>query len=1010
MARMKQRPKAHANGKAKKPNPLLDDRAEDHGDELDSTPQEVSRRRDPDYQLHKRAMESNRRYQSTMANIFEKYSRDFGDVADEIDLRTGEIIVNRGHIEHMRDEGDVGTDGSEDDSDDEEDDVDFAPAGTPPDVSEDDEGDDEEEEEEDAQVAAINAKAREYAKALGKSKELRGWVVDGDEEEAQDGWEDTSGDDEGLSGEEAEEEESEEAEYEETVEAGGQRHTKETPQFPQPSQTGSASEMQPFPFMPFPFFPMGQHASLPPGFPPMPAPGSLPFTHGTDITHDPQGFGGQPPFPYSPFAYYMSQWAQASQQGFPSFNQKAKPKKKALRDMLAQKSGSKSRASGFKSIWTEDPPRRKRRTRKAVDTSQEEPKQEVDEVKPASRSKKVAAGGAETSLGDASAPQPRKRGRKPRPKNKEPEGSEAILKPQAELDLPEFQAESSLAERDPRQADERSAEPADYLRYDDAHLEDDSNRRRSGRQRKQTDFLGMICWYKESKSTMVVEMQGSSPSRHDDYRPHDVSQERGESLAVDGTGHREAQEATEEVSIPDSQDVSTPPVSSADQDFTPTKHLQPPIYHYSRADHGAALSDDSQPVSPAVARLSKPKTRPGEDGSLAIRVAEALSAISRIDEQRQPSPRAEQPSQQDEPDSDPSPDAVDYGQEDSGQSQDDDSALPDSGIDVSHEELVQEDKADIPSEEEGEEEEGDGSIPQEPEVEEEQVDASVDEAVDVTEHEVPGVGIDLSAIQEQESSAEEPPAMIPNSTDETASTASPAPKTQDTPKRKRGRPPKAKPITSPPREPTLPRPTSTSPPKKPTHLRNQLPTPSPTKNHPLPPQHSHSASKHGTPSSAKTVVAPPPPPPPSTPHRSKARPREPSSRRSLLSLLSDDEADDLSRDIPPTAAATFSPSSRVLATLQVTSAARRASSSSSSRRVWKKRGAVAGRGDVLLHTPTKKRKWHGGEAGADNGCGAYGAESGAGSPGLVETPGGSKRRCGAGGFMCGRDFCFSCVV
>jgi Centromere protein Scm3 len=43
-----------------------------------------------------------------MNDLFAKYGQDYSDVGDEIDLETGDIIVNNGHIEGMRHERDTG--------------------------------------------------------------------------------------------------------------------------------------------------------------------------------------------------------------------------------------------------------------------------------------------------------------------------------------------------------------------------------------------------------------------------------------------------------------------------------------------------------------------------------------------------------------------------------------------------------------------------------------------------------------------------------------------------------------------------------------------------------------------------------------------------------------------------------------------------------------------------------------------------------------------------------------
>ena len=45
----------------------------------------------------------------TLDSIYEKYSRDFSEVGDEVNILTGEVIVNRGHVQRMRGELDIGT-------------------------------------------------------------------------------------------------------------------------------------------------------------------------------------------------------------------------------------------------------------------------------------------------------------------------------------------------------------------------------------------------------------------------------------------------------------------------------------------------------------------------------------------------------------------------------------------------------------------------------------------------------------------------------------------------------------------------------------------------------------------------------------------------------------------------------------------------------------------------------------------------------------------------------------
>lgn len=63
---------------------------------------------DPDADLQQKRARLDHKLKSTFESIFEKYERDFDGVGDEIDLETGEIVVNNGHISQMLDEHDAG--------------------------------------------------------------------------------------------------------------------------------------------------------------------------------------------------------------------------------------------------------------------------------------------------------------------------------------------------------------------------------------------------------------------------------------------------------------------------------------------------------------------------------------------------------------------------------------------------------------------------------------------------------------------------------------------------------------------------------------------------------------------------------------------------------------------------------------------------------------------------------------------------------------------------------------
>lgn len=76
--------------------------AEGDEDELFLEPEELNQRRDPTFQLQKgRALAVNK-LKSRFEDIFAKYEKDFTGIGDEIDLRTGEVVVDNGHLESMR--------------------------------------------------------------------------------------------------------------------------------------------------------------------------------------------------------------------------------------------------------------------------------------------------------------------------------------------------------------------------------------------------------------------------------------------------------------------------------------------------------------------------------------------------------------------------------------------------------------------------------------------------------------------------------------------------------------------------------------------------------------------------------------------------------------------------------------------------------------------------------------------------------------------------------------------
>ncbi|KAL2154252.1 hypothetical protein VTH82DRAFT_2928 [Thermothelomyces myriococcoides] len=86
------------------PAPFEDPNYDDpEADELNEQPEEVNARRDPAVRLERSRAFAALKLKSAFERIFEKYSHDFTGVADEIDLRTGEIVVDNGHIQSLKD-------------------------------------------------------------------------------------------------------------------------------------------------------------------------------------------------------------------------------------------------------------------------------------------------------------------------------------------------------------------------------------------------------------------------------------------------------------------------------------------------------------------------------------------------------------------------------------------------------------------------------------------------------------------------------------------------------------------------------------------------------------------------------------------------------------------------------------------------------------------------------------------------------------------------------------------
>lgn len=86
---------------AKRQRTAINPSGTDDEDELDCEPNELNQRRDPVYQLEQARARASKKLKSRFEDIFAKYEKDFTGVGDEIDLRTGEVVVNNGHLQSI---------------------------------------------------------------------------------------------------------------------------------------------------------------------------------------------------------------------------------------------------------------------------------------------------------------------------------------------------------------------------------------------------------------------------------------------------------------------------------------------------------------------------------------------------------------------------------------------------------------------------------------------------------------------------------------------------------------------------------------------------------------------------------------------------------------------------------------------------------------------------------------------------------------------------------------------
>jgi hypothetical protein len=81
------------------------------GESEDETDEAEGEALDPDFDLGEKRAQCDQKLKTRFEAIFEKYGKDFSGVGDEIDLYSGRIVVNNGHIAEMQHETDAGTTG-----------------------------------------------------------------------------------------------------------------------------------------------------------------------------------------------------------------------------------------------------------------------------------------------------------------------------------------------------------------------------------------------------------------------------------------------------------------------------------------------------------------------------------------------------------------------------------------------------------------------------------------------------------------------------------------------------------------------------------------------------------------------------------------------------------------------------------------------------------------------------------------------------------------------------------
>ncbi|KAF9774395.1 hypothetical protein IL306_007613 [Fusarium sp. DS 682] len=528
-------------------------RDESDDDELASHPQEIRMRRDPDIQLALKRANADHKLQATMAHIIEKYSRDFEGIGDEIDMNTGEIVVNNGHLRNMRDEGDVEGLWMEGDSNIDE-----------------DEG------------ILLEDLTDEYSDSEEPVKE-----VQDSQSDIQNRQDSASAEQDAPTNHKTHSEVVREAPQADTDMANGPSHVSNVMSPPNPRPVREPHDKPHFDLPPF-----GPGGSL--GFGTTPGFGPWGMMPGLPM----QAWGRDDIPPYFSMPPSMpGPWFSGGRYDFPTND-------------------------GQTSIWSRN---RTRKTKRAG--SMKASSKQAANRRPGSTPPEEEAGPADDYRKSLSEEQPTDNQEIPasdRTINATDDDDDLIFSgtsdvvptPDASV-VPSTKETPSTKTGTDRHA-ERALEETDgnAVKVSQHNDEDDSGRRRSGRARKQTEYMGKISWddareWRKSGQTMRVELYKADPALRNDFESvnhtdgeHASSSEEPQSNELP-TKKAETETGFHRQVVPDSQDTATPFNSSAPETSEPKVGNDRFNASIISTIPSMELSDDEAPL--VLSRIRRPK-------------------------------------------------------------------------------------------------------------------------------------------------------------------------------------------------------------------------------------------------------------------------------------------------------------------------------------------------------------------------------------------------------------------